>query len=101
MARHAFVWLVLGLTSLASGCATCCAPYDCHYLYQGGAWVRHNPTSGRVGSAFDEAGGPAAGGEMLQEEPTPARTGPEPEPIPTGTRSVLPQRRGQAYLPAE
>ena len=104
MARFATTCLLLSLISLASGCATCCAPYDCHYLYKGGAWVRHNPTSGRVGSAFDEAGGPAHEGEYIEGEsttsegePTPAE--PEPIPVPVGTRSVMPQRRGQTYLP--
>jgi len=104
MARYAAGLLLLLVASLASGCAMCCAPFDCHYLYQGGAWARHNPTSGRVGSAFDEAGGPNTGGqltegEVLQEEPTPADAGAEPIPVPTGTRSVMPQRRGQSYLP--
>jgi hypothetical protein len=99
MARLAAGLLLLTVASLTSGCAMCCSPYDCHYLYQGGAWVRHNPTSGRVGSAFDEAGGPATGGTMQSDEPTPAQGSPEPIPVPTGTRSVLPQRSGQSYLP--
>ena len=99
MARYAAGLLLLCVASLMSGCAMCCAPFDCHYLYQGGPWVRHNPTSGRVGSAFDEAGGPNTGGEVLQEEPVPADAGAEPIPVPTDTRSVMPQRRGQSYLP--
>jgi hypothetical protein len=97
MARLAAAFLLLFIASLMSGCATCCAPYDCFYLYQGGAWVRHNPTSGRVGSVFDEAGGPNTGGEIQYEQPTPAE--PEQIPLPTGTRSVMPQSRGQSYLP--
>jgi hypothetical protein len=40
----------------SSGCAMCCAPYDWDYGYTGGAWVRDNPSSGRVGSAFEPAG---------------------------------------------
>ncbi|HEX5105389.1 MAG TPA: hypothetical protein VFV87_16335 [Pirellulaceae bacterium] len=100
MARIAAGLLILGLAASSSGCAMCCAPFDCYYLYQGGAWVRHNPTSGRVGSAFDEAGGPAImEGQTLQGQPTPAPAEPEVLPMPTGTRSVLPQRRGQDYLP--
>jgi hypothetical protein len=99
MARLAAGSLLLLVASLASGCATCCAPYDCHYLYQGGAWVRHNPTSGRVGSAFDEAGGPNPNVQLQQTEPTPAASEPEAIPMPTGTRSVMPQRRAEAYLP--
>ena len=71
--------LVAGVAVMSSGCAMCCAPYDYHYLAQTGRWVRYNPTSGRVGSAFDNAGGPAdavpVSGEIVtttQEEPTPA-----------------------------
>ena len=83
---------LVSLISLASGCAMCCAPNDCDYLYQGGAWVRHNPSSGRVGSAFDEAGGPAM--VATAEEPTPG----EPLPPTTGTPSLDP-REGGSYLP--
>ena len=94
--------------SLASGCAMCCHPFDCHYQYQGGRWVRDIPDRGRVGSAFDEAGhrvdddtAPA----QAQAVPTPA----EPLPVPsvngdTNSR-LMPQRpqRGatEPYLPME
>ena len=98
MARLAAGWLLLGLVAMSSGCAMCCAPFDCDYTYQGGAWVRHNPSSGRVGSAFDEAGGPNPEVQIQQTEPTPAGE-PEAIPMPTGTRSVMPPRRGQGYLP--
>jgi hypothetical protein len=40
----------------SSGCAMCCAPYDWDFGYTGGAWVRDNPSMGRVGSAFEPAG---------------------------------------------
>ena len=99
MARLAAGLLLLTVASLASGCAMCCSPFDCDYPYQGGAWVRHNPSSGRVGSAFDEAGGPNTGAEVLQQEPTPADAAAEPIPVPTGTRTVMPPRRGQGHLP--
>jgi hypothetical protein len=98
MARLAAGLLLLTVASLTSGCAMCCAPFDCYYLYQGGAWVRHNPTSGRVGSAFDEAGGPNPE-VALHTEPTPATAEPEAVPVPTDVRSVMPQRRGESYLP--
>lgn len=74
MARSLAALMLLSSIALSSGCAMCCAPNDCDYLYQGGAWVRHNPSSGRVGSAFDEAGGPAL--MASADEPTPA------EPLP-------------------
>jgi hypothetical protein len=84
---------------LSSGCAICCAPFDCDYPYVGGRWVRTNPSSGRVGSAFDEAGAPtdvvptAATGQ-----PTPARPSGESLPAPQ-MRSVIPRNMGQQYLP--
>jgi hypothetical protein len=93
MARSLAALLLLSSIALSSGCAMCCAPNDCDYLYQGGAWVRHNPSSGRVGSAFDEAGGPA----MLAsaDSPTPA----EPLPATRGAPadSLMP-REGDGYL---
>ncbi len=56
----------------SSGCAMCCAPYDWDFGYTGGAWVRDNPSSGRVGSAFDPAGYKAIEDEPAVREPTPA-----------------------------
>lgn len=58
--------LLIGL----SGCAMCCAPYDCDFGYTGGAWVRDNPSWGRVGSIFEPAGYKAVADES--HEPTPA-----------------------------
>src|SRR4029079_15246030 len=72
-----FLVLVI-VAGLSSGCATCCAPFDYHYLAQTGRWVRTNPTSGRVGSMFDNAGGPSVAvpvsGEIVttQQEQPPA-----------------------------
>lgn len=51
-AGHVAAALLVGL----SGCAMCCAPYDYDFGYQGGAWVRDNPSWGRVGSIFEPAG---------------------------------------------
>ena len=82
---------------LSSGCALCCAPFDCDYTYQGGRWIRTNPSSGRVGSVFDEAG------EPVEAVPTAAVIGPtpgNPQPLPPPqTRSVIPRNMGQTYLP--
>jgi hypothetical protein len=69
-----------------SGCAMCCAPYDCDYPYVGGRWVRHNPSSGRVGSEFDEAGGPV---EALST----AGAAAPPQ------SQTLPRNLGENYLP--
>ena len=99
---------LVGSISLASGCAMCCHPFDCHYQYQGGRWVRDIPDRGRVGSAFDEAGHRVDDGTALapaEAEPTPA----EPLPAPAangGAKSrLVPQRpqRGatEPYLPME
>ena len=82
---------------LTSGCATCCNPYDCHYLYQGGAWVRNDPTYGRVGSAFTpEVGSKVVPDQVIvqQAEPTPAtRSAPPTEPVRPNTSF------GESYLP--
>ena len=42
------------------GCVMCSQSLDADYTARGGAWERHNPTSGRVGSAFSDAGAPAS-----------------------------------------
>jgi hypothetical protein len=119
--------VLLCMAALSGGCATCCAPFDYNYLSQSGRWVRYNPTSGRVGSVFDEAGGPAdvppapstlptntqAEPTPVQSEPTPAQqprmaptnpSYPLPAPSrmsPTGpqTRTVIPRNMGETYLP--
>lgn len=111
MLRLLALTLISALLAHLGGCAMCCAPFDCDYPSVPGRWVRHNPTSGRVGSAFDEAGGPAgveqvaaANGsvqfEQLQQGlPTPATPAPAtPGPAP-GTRSVIPRGMGETYLP--
>jgi hypothetical protein len=85
---------------LASGCAMCCAPFDWDYPYVGGSWVRHNPSSGRVGSKFDEAGGPA--GVTATGEPTPAQPPSVPADSSSPTpamRSAVPRNLGGSYLP--
>jgi hypothetical protein len=84
-ARLGLVALIAGVL-ISSGCAMCCAPYDDHYPYVGGRWVRDNPSHGRVGSAFEPAG------HRVEEvaaatEPTPA--------------SEMPTRDGSEYLPVE
>lgn len=118
--------VLLGVAGLSSGCAMCCAPHDCDYLCTTGRWVRHNPTSGRVGSRFDEAGGPADVITTAAIEPTPAEAEPTPAPAPqsrmapgnaapysapgnmgpaapsrmnSAPRSVIPRNMGETYLP--
>ena len=34
----------------------CAGPFDADYSAEGGAWERHDPSHGRVGSAFSDAG---------------------------------------------
>jgi hypothetical protein len=95
----ALTLLTLPWLALAGGCAMCCAPHDCDYLYQGGAWVRTNPSSGRVGSAFDNAGMPVVATGAPATEPTPA---PQPDegstPVPGSTSTISPEL-GETYLP--
>jgi hypothetical protein len=119
MSRLLVLSLVTGLVSLNCGCSMCCAPFDCDYPSVAGRWARHNPSSGRVGSAFDEAGGPAealltsAVGEPTLAQPTmtepippqgiyraPAGTYTQPPTrMAPGTRSVIPRNMGENYLP--
>lgn len=35
----------------------CSGPFDADYAAEGGVWERHDPSHGRVGSAFSDAGG--------------------------------------------
>ena len=74
----------LSLVSSSLGCALCCSPDDGNYGAYGGRWQRHDMSSGRVGSAFAEAGYDSFG-NMLEAEPAA-----EPLPIPgdDGIRSV-------------
>jgi hypothetical protein len=88
--------LLAGLMSLSSGCAICCAPFDYNYLVTGGRWTRYNPSSGRVGSAFDEAGGPSDVAVVSAAgEPTPAQ--PAQQAGPSQLRPGQPMRGGPTY----
>ena len=78
--RRLLLAACLSLPVLSSGCALCCAPYDCHYPYVGGAWVRNDPVNGRVGSAFYNAGAPANSIPAAATEPIPAQQGTLPPP---------------------
>ena len=66
--------LAASLLAGLSGCTMCCAPFDYDFGYQGGAWVRDNPSSGRVGSVFEPAGYKAIADRP--SEPTPAGDAP-------------------------
>ena len=75
--------LAAALVASLSGCAACCAPYDCDFPYTGGAWVRDNPSWGRVGSAFEPAGYKAVADDATpSEEPTPAQDPDADDPVP-------------------
>jgi hypothetical protein len=91
MARRLSILGTMMCATWLTGCALCCAPYDCNYPHVGGRWVRDNPAEGRVGSAF------APAGHRVDEQPSlDGNLAPE-----TGERSVLPQRDGASYLPTE
>jgi hypothetical protein len=93
--------LLSAVAGLSTGCAMCCAPFDCDYPSVPGRWMRHNPSSGRVGSAFDEAGGPAGVAVASAEDIATAEPAPSPtpaQPLPP-TRSVIPRNLGESYLP--
>ena len=97
MSRLWALLLVACMLGLSSGCAMCCAPFDYDYQSVAGRWVRNNPSSGRVGSAFDEAGGPA---DVVAAAPTATPPAPAepPAPMAPGARSVIPRNMGETYL---
>ena len=109
MSRLWALSLVTTVLGLSSGCAMCCAPFDYDYIVSGGRWTRYNPSCGRVGSAFDEAGGPSdvamvsATGEPTPaqpatSQPTPAQPTPS-QPTPSQPRSAMPSYRTQLSQP--
>jgi hypothetical protein len=93
----------------------CCAPYDLDFPSTSGSWVRTNPTSGRVGSAFDPAGMPVA--EIAGQRPREAGESALPPleaaaagetsaaeqglPVMPEGQSVIPRRMGENYLPTQ
>ena len=96
MSRLWALSLVTCLVGLSSGCAMCCAPFDFDYQSVTGRWARQNPSGGRVGSAFDEAGAPS---DVIvttaATQPAPAQP---PAQLAPGTRSVIPRNMGETYL---
>lgn len=76
------MWRLLSLialistTSVLSGCAMCCAPFDDAYPTYGGKWERVDRFHGRVGSAFYDAG---AGGEVVETGEVVEELQPEPD----------------------
>ncbi|WP_254509052.1 hypothetical protein [Anatilimnocola floriformis] len=91
--------LAATLFASASGCRICCAPYDYHFGYTGGAWVRDNPTTGRVGSVFEPAGYKQASdsvdpanGQPTQADQEPAIQNFDPDaPGPDAAPAPMPQ----------
>jgi hypothetical protein len=67
--------LCVGL-ALSTGCSICASPYDQDYGFYGGSWQRFNASQGRVGSRFNNAGGPvnASEPEVIQTPGTPTPT---------------------------
>lgn len=90
MASRLSLALLAAALLASSGCAICCAPFDDHYLYSGGRWLRDNPAQGRVGSAFAPAGHRIEGDAPSATPGTPAAEQP-----------IAPRRDGASYLPVE
>jgi hypothetical protein len=91
--------LVIALLGGLSGCAMCCAPYDDDFGYTGGAWIRDNPSSGRVGSAFEPAGYKVNADEVsnsVEQEPTSADEPATDDQQPMATPEMMPEVRSQA-----
>jgi hypothetical protein len=81
--------LLACLTMPLAGCTLCASPYDYDYGLFGGSWQRYEPSQGRVGSRFNNAGAPINPHreELIQTpgEPTPIESPTTPE-IPTPLR---------------
>jgi len=67
---------LLSLVCSSLGCAVCCSPDDYNYGAYGGRWQRQDLSSGRVSSAFAEAGYDSMG-NVIDAEPA---TEPESRP---------------------
>lgn len=74
MWRTAKVVVSVLLSMSTMGCAICSSDLDKEYSAFGGAWERHDRTSGRVGSLFAPAGERVAFGDSktLDQGPTDA-----------------------------
>jgi hypothetical protein len=103
MSRLLALLLLSGCLVLSGGCAMCCAPFDYDYQSVAGRWVRTNPSSGRVGSVYDNAGGPVESIPVTTTAVTPDQSMPaQPTPAqPPGAapRSIVPRNLGDTYLP--
>lgn len=110
--------VVAALLAVSAGCAICDPSLDAMYPTYGGKWQRSDPCCGRVGSAFDSAGGPLVESwvedmesaeptyaEELQEgelvAPPSAGDAASPAPLPPGTTppSATSGARGTGALP--
>jgi hypothetical protein len=78
MLRKLYCIGLLSLVSTSLGCVMCCSPDDWNYGAYGGRWQRHDMSSGRVGSAFAEAGYDSLG-EVLDAEPSDQPASPQPQ----------------------
>ena len=68
--QTAFQCLLAMILLPLTGCAMCAGPFDSQYSAEGGAWERHDPSHGRVGSAFSDAGAPREETADLEGVPT-------------------------------
>lgn len=57
---------LVAMLAATSGCSICQAPDDCAYSAYGGVYPRADMYHGRVGSAFDPAGGQLASWESAE-----------------------------------
>jgi hypothetical protein len=75
--QTAFYFLVSVILLPLAGCAMCAGPFDADYSAEGGVWERHDPSHGRVGSAFSDAGAPRDETAVLEGVPEEAAVSPE------------------------
>jgi hypothetical protein len=101
---------VVGLliAACSSGCSLCCTPYDDAYPAYGGKWQREDRYHGRVGSAFEPAGGMVTGESalmtdesnmMMDESGGYEEITPEPTPaMPNDDTVPLPETEGESLF---
>lgn len=88
MLRKLYCIGLLSLVSSSLGCALCCSPDDWNYGAYGGRWQRHDMSSGRVSSAFAEAGYDSLGDILDTESAAEYPTEPQPRPGDDNIRPV-------------
>jgi hypothetical protein len=105
-----FVWVAVLVLAGTTGCAMCDNAQDWTYAAFGGKWQRDNPSSGRVASLFDPAGGQVTEQQVSEQgvptEAESAAEGIEPteesaEPLVERAEGAAEAAKGETETPKE